>query len=101
PQEISSATTRPAIATNGRAVLVAWGDERSAPHGQDLFASRISSELEDLDPVDLRVAANWAIDITQEEPAVASNRHGQLSLIVWTERRDELNGDIHGLLVDQ
>lgn len=101
PQELPGVTTAPAIATNGRAVLVVWGDARFAAYGQDLFASRLSSEVEDLDPVDLWVANNWARDIRQEEPAVASSRDGKVNLIVWTERRDDSSGDIHGLLVDQ
>ena len=101
PQEIPAPSIAPAIAANGRAVLAVWGDTRNGGYGVDLFASRISSEIVDLDPIDLRVARDWPVDITQEEPAAASAKDGNINLLVWTERTRDVNGDIHGLLVDR
>ncbi|HEY5915598.1 MAG TPA: hypothetical protein VJA21_33860 [Verrucomicrobiae bacterium] len=86
-------TLTPAVAAYDNGFLVVW-NRASSPQGgfgSAIFASRLNTQVERLDPQPLLITAK---DNDETSPAVASN--GTNWLVVWEDWRSTDNIDIYG-----
>lgn len=84
----------PAIASSASGFLVVWTDARTGANGLDIYATRLSSAGDVLDPDGIIIAAGIG---NQVEPAVASN--GTDFLVVWSGPDGSGGSDIFGARV--
>lgn len=79
----------PAVASAGAGFLVAWQDDRTTASDFDVYAARVDSAGQVLDPAGVVVHAEAN---SQFEPAIASSGTGYL--LAWSHTRNNGNKDV-------